>query len=259
MTLAGWQAEVVELVSMGRRSPAATDPTRAEQRSIAEIEGSAGLAVTRAVGTAWRADRLRRAVPLTIGYLVSRGTAERILSAYHAATRAPSPHPIAEGLQFLDFVSQIAPPLPHLPELMALERAVLRAHSSAWRRQPAPAGTRVAPLVALNPDAALIRVEANPAELLLAAMTGEALPPPGTGQGEILVGPGIAGLMRLATRREAHLVSLIAARRSLVPAIASAADEDVLQGLLDAGVLVLDDGHRVAAGGTARRRDHQRC
>jgi hypothetical protein len=193
----------------------------------------------------WRAERLRRAVPCTSAYLAIEGTQERILAAYLGARLPTSVHVVAEGYRFLDFVERIAPPLAHLTEIVALDRALLLAHASrphpSRERRARPAVDAPVEIVSRHPAAAVIEFEADPTELLDALLTGTSLPLAGSGRGAVVVGPGVPGLYRIATPDEERLVSALG--DGLTAAVVSPVDADVARDLIAAGVLVPDEPH----------------
>ncbi len=234
MSLASWQAGLVDLVARGAPRP---DPRRTDQESawFAHLAERPGTTVTRAVAASWRAERLSRTTALSLLFLSRLGLESRVVAAYGQATMAPSSYLVPEGLQFLDFVERIAPAHPHLRSILELERAILLARAEPWVPPvPMPRGTG---WLDRQQGGAAVVFDAEPRELLVALATGAPLPAERSGTGSVLVGPGLDAPFRVAHPHERRVLAALEGPRPYAEVVVHPGDTRAVEGLVEAGVV----------------------
>jgi hypothetical protein len=239
MSLMAWQGAVLDLVARGRE-PSSVGLTSSEEAWLRIAASHRGTLVTRAVAISRRAERLARAVPLTLRALRELGLEDRLVAAYQQATSPSSSYLVPEGLQFLDFVERVAVPFPHLSTVLELERAVLVARATPW---PDDADRLPYPGCWLErPDhGRAVATAADPNQLVLALVAGQPLPDEGSGRGLVLVGPGIEGHVRVAQPDEERILSAIVGPTPFVEVVLTPRDHATVVQLVAEGVVA----HRV--------------
>jgi hypothetical protein len=228
VSLAAWQRDLTSLIVTGAAELGA-DLTDSERGWLGGLRGD-GLVLTRTVLRGWRAQRVGMCAPVTIAALGER--AAELVDDYLRRTRPPSSFIVREGLQFLDTVGARSVDLgvAHLDSILALERALL-----VRRLHEATPSTSTGEWLARHPAGAVIGFRADLAVLLRALLCGGEVPAEGSGEGVVLVAPGLDAGMRLVDPEEAALFALLERprRRWDVPPLG----EDVVDGLLAVGAL----------------------
>jgi len=159
-----------------------------------------GIAVTSRVRRSWCIGRARQAAPLTLSAL-PEGQRDELLARWVDAGGGANSFFETESGALLAFLAErIEPDSPAMP-LCRFERAVIRARA-ALPFAPAPEPDAAATLERA-PDADLVTLDA-PIDALLAAIDDKGpWPAPHADPQPLLVAPGVEGLVRPASMREA--------------------------------------------------------
>lgn len=168
------------------------------------LVGSPGFDVTCYIQQWWRQTRLLSTLKLTLAALGSKQI-EEFLQAYFAATPCSSMFLIQEALDFLDFVIEVAPPIPHLDAIARFERAILLAASVTDM-----SFDFMLDIVKLPPAqqmrylqaSSIVELTAPPEILLSALLFGCSLPPVDSQRFPLIVAPWLPQLWRPATKEE---------------------------------------------------------
>jgi hypothetical protein len=173
------------------------------QRALVKNLSPTGIALTARIRSSWCMGRARRAARLTLAAL-TEPEREAIVRDWVAQGGGTSSFFEAEIETFLDFIAKRVEAPSHAASLCRFERALHRARSNR------NAGDAVQPLGSMTliqraAEAELVTFHA-PMEELLEALAGKRGWPPVEGAShQLLIAPGIAGLVRDANAAEINL------------------------------------------------------
>ncbi len=219
MTLHEWQSSLVELVhshaSKSRESDVALPESlsREEQRWLDALPDAAGFQLTCGMQRWWRHYRLRTSAPLTLAGLGPE-RASQVLDAFLDTCPRKSMFVASEALRFLEFAAERCAEVPHLADVVAFERAMLRlaeptsTHEPAAETDPPPA---LLSEVAAHPLAEVVAFAAPPEEVLGAVLGRRPLPGGGAREHWLLLAPRLPRGARAATPAEAWLFQAVRA------------------------------------------------
>jgi hypothetical protein len=213
--------------------------TDAEREWLDQLKTTAGFELTCEIQRWWREARVQTVAPLTIS-LLGPDRRQAVIDAYISRNPRPSSFYIREALPFLDVVTEMAADIPHLTELAAFERAMLKLG------QALASGYQVSTHVSLDvsrklephPLASMVRFHAPVHALITATTRGLALPPVEDRDYWLLVAAGLPNLARECDVREAELFErLRQAPASAEAPGADSGDNAALARLWQAGAL----------------------
>jgi hypothetical protein len=251
MSLAALQASLAELViacAAGAAMPGhrATrgDLSEAELSWLETLQSTAGFTITCEVQRWWREFRVQSAAPLTLSVLDANRRA-MLVAEYVRRHARPSSFVLREALPFLELTEALASDVPHLPALVAFERAMLlagEARASGVSFVDADSRDLYAwDVVTTHPLAEVVSFEAPPERVLDAASHRQPLPAATGGTHSILIAPGLPNLARACREDEAALFRRLRASAGHVAHIRSdAASAELLVNLWQAGALRLE-------------------
>ncbi|MGD0666155.1 MAG: hypothetical protein ABSB23_01235 [Bryobacteraceae bacterium] len=208
MALLDYQTALGRLV----RAPDGTDPLRslrldeAERSSIEGLQANAGYRFTVGVQRSWCVGRAERAGYLTLSIL-PEDLRRRLLDDWTEAGGGTSSFFAAEAEAFLDFIAGRLPHPSHELTACRFEQATLRANQQAIGFTPPGPDRLQAPRCALRRGrhAGLVAFHGEPHAIIEALTQHQALPPVSAAATAILFAPGLEGLWRVASSREAAL------------------------------------------------------
>lgn len=162
-----------------------------------------GLALTRRVRHSWCLGRVRRAAPLTLAIL-TEDNREEIVGEWVARGGGTSSFFETEAEAFLTFISGLLDRPSHASSLCRFERAVIRARGASTIDRPIRPSS-IDSLVRRSSHADLVELHAPVEQLLEALAKTRPWPAIFKGSHQLLVAPGIAGLVRDASPVEIAL------------------------------------------------------
>jgi hypothetical protein len=173
-----------------------------------------GLALTRMLQRNWRHTRLTHALPLTMRVLPA-GARQRMLSDYCDVYPCVSFFPAHDARGFAEFLVA-AGDQPHVASIAALEVAMIDAFEAGVFGDVSALRADAHGPLRLARGASRVRFTAPP-ELVLATALARRELPPAAEEHELLVAPGIPGLVRSPSASERQLLDSCAEGLEEVP------------------------------------------
>ena len=210
----------------------------AERSCLESLKASAGFEFTLGVQRSWCVGRATRAGSFSFSVL-SKEQRRQLLDEWVEAGGGTSSFFAAESEALLEFVAGRLPHPSHELTACRFEQATLRANQRSVDFQAPDSGILSAAGCAVSRGryAAMVEFYGEPSEIVQALVKNEALPPISADTTNMLFGPGLDRLCRVASARETELWQRLTETMPLSDILGEGYHRDDLSPLLREGVV----------------------